>query len=60
MEIQFFGATTLHTKLLRYWVEVPEEHYDELKQRIFATIVHYGNGPKLVLNRLCISVCLLN
>lgn len=55
-EIQFFGATTLHTKLMKYWHEVPEENREELKQKLFQTIITYGNGPKIILNRLCISV----
>lgn len=55
-EIQFFGATTLHTKLMKHWHEVPEENHDELKQKLFQTIILFGNGPKIVLNRLCIAV----
>lgn len=55
-EIQFFGATTLHTKLLKHWHEVPKENRDELQQKLFAAIIVYANGPKIVLNRLCISV----
>lgn len=56
-EIQFFGATTLHTKLLKHWHEVPEANRDELRQKLFQSIILYANGPKIVLNRLCISVC---
>lgn len=55
-EIQFFGATTLHTKLLKHWHEVPKENRDELRQKLFSSIIMYANGPKIVLNRLCISV----
>lgn len=55
-EIQFFGATTLHTKLLKHWHEVPKENRDELRQKLFQSIIVYANGPKIVLNRLCISV----
>lgn len=55
-EIQFFGATTLHTKLLKHWHEVPKENRDELQQKLFTAIIVYANGPKIVLNRLCISV----
>lgn len=57
-EIQFFGATTLHTKLLKHWHEVPQENQDELKQKLFQSIIVYANGPKIVLNRLCIAVSL--
>ncbi|GAB0088696.1 Importin-13 [Sergentomyia squamirostris] len=54
-EVQFFGATTLHSKLLKYWHEVPKENHQELKEKILEAIVAFGGGPKLVLNRLCIA-----
>lgn len=57
--MQFFAATTLHTKLLKYWDEVPEDHYEFLKKRILEAIISYAMGPKIVLNRLCITVCTL-
>lgn len=55
-EVKFFAATTLHTKLLRCWYEVPPENYKELKNKILDAIVAFANGPKIVLNRLCISL----
>lgn len=55
-EVQFFGATTLHTKLMKYWHEVPEELQNDLKTKLLQAIVTYATGPKLVLNRLCISL----
>ncbi|CAH2012321.1 unnamed protein product [Acanthoscelides obtectus] len=55
-EVQFFAATTLHTKLMKHWNEVPEDHYEFLKKRILESIINYAMGPKLVLNRLCIAV----
>lgn len=55
-EIQFFGATTLHCKLVKNWTEVPKESYEELKQKLLDTIILFGAGPRIVLNRLCISV----
>lgn len=55
-EVQFFAATTLHTKLLKYWNEVPVDHYDMLKKRILEAIVNFAMGPKIVLNRLCITL----
>lgn len=55
-EVQFFGAVTLHSKLLKFWNEVPKENYEELKQKLLETIVTFANGPKIVLNRLCIAV----
>ena len=55
-EVQFFGAITLHSKLMKSWHEVPPDNYEELKQKILESIIHFAAGPKLVLNRLCISV----
>ncbi|KAL3269998.1 hypothetical protein HHI36_009055 [Cryptolaemus montrouzieri] len=55
-EVQFFAATTLHTKLVKYWNEVPEDHYELLKKKILDAIVNYATGPKIVLNRLCITL----
>ncbi|XP_037040753.1 importin-13 [Bradysia coprophila] len=58
-EIQFFGASTLHAKLMKFWHEVPKENHEELKQKLLETIVAFGAGPKIVLNRLCIALSAL-
>lgn len=55
-EIQFFGAITLHSKLTKHWAEVPKEAHNEFKQKLLESIVLFGNGPKIVLSQLCISV----
>lgn len=55
-EVQFFGAITLHSKLMKHWHEVPPENREELKQKILETIVQFARGPKIVLNRLCIAL----
>ncbi|XP_037947984.1 importin-13 [Teleopsis dalmanni] len=55
-EVQFFGAMTLHSKLMKHWQEVPPESREELKQKILEKIVQFAAGPKLVLNRLCIAL----
>ncbi|XP_016949181.1 importin-13 [Drosophila biarmipes] len=55
-EVQFFGAITLHSKLMKHWHEVPPENREELKQKILESIVRFAGGPKIVLNRLCISL----
>ncbi|XP_073817967.1 importin-13-like protein cdm [Musca autumnalis] len=55
-EVQFFGAITLHSKLMKFWHEVPPENRDELKQKILESIIQFAGGPKLVLNRLCIAL----
>lgn len=41
---------------MKYWHEVPKENHEELKQKLFQAIVMFGNGPRIVLNRLCIAV----
>ncbi len=41
---------------MKYWHEVPKENHEELKQKLLETIVAFGAGPKIVLNRLCIAV----
>ncbi|XP_053693724.1 importin-13 [Sabethes cyaneus] len=55
-EIQFFGAITLHSKLTKFWGEVPREAHNEFKQKLLESIVMFGNGPKIVLSQLCISL----
>lgn len=55
-EVQFFGAITLHSKLMKFWHEVPPENRDELKQKLLEHIIMFAGGPKIVLNRLCIAV----
>lgn len=57
VEVQFFGAVTLHQKLSKNWQEVPQTMHNELKEKILQKIVEFGSdGTKLVLNRLCMSV----
>lgn len=41
---------------MKYWHEVPKESHNELKQKLLEMIVSFGRGPKIVLDRLCISV----
>ncbi|CAD7092399.1 unnamed protein product [Hermetia illucens] len=55
-EVQFFGAITLHSKLMKFWHEVPPENRDELKQKLLEHIIMFAGGPKIVLNRLCIAL----
>lgn len=55
-EVQFYGATILHSKLLKDWAEVPVDQYEALKTKLLEAVVYFKEGPKIVLNRLCISV----
>lgn len=61
VEVQFFGAVTLHQKLAKNWQEVPQSMHNELKEKILQKIIEFGgDGTKLVLNRLCMSVSYLS
>ncbi|XP_069126278.1 importin-13-like [Argopecten irradians] len=55
-EVQYFGANTLHVKISRYWFEVPEDQYEGLKTQLLERIIYFGNGPKIVLTRLCVAL----
>lgn len=57
VEVQFFGGVTLHQKLAKNWQEVPQSMRNELKEKILHKIIEFGgDGSRLVLNRLCMSV----
>lgn len=58
-EIQFYGATTLHAKLLNDWEQIPIDQYDILKSKLFETILYFKDGSKIVQNRLCIALATL-
>ncbi|KAH8240428.1 hypothetical protein KR038_006745 [Drosophila bunnanda] len=55
-EVQFFGATTLHSKLRKNWKEVTPDSHEDLKQKLVKTLLLFVGGPKLVRSRL--SMCL--
>lgn len=54
-EVQFFAATTLHSKISKHWNEVPKTEYLGLQARILETLKNPGTS-KLVLGRLCQAV----
>uniref|UniRef100_A0A672TA16 Importin-13 n=1 Tax=Sinocyclocheilus grahami TaxID=75366 RepID=A0A672TA16_SINGR len=58
-EIQYFGASALHTKISRYWGDIPAEQYDTLKTQLFSQIAHFASGSKIVLTRLCVALASL-
>ncbi|TSN30182.1 Importin-13 [Bagarius yarrelli] len=58
-EIQYFGASALHTKISRYWSDIPAEQYDSLKTQLFSQIAHFASGSKIVLTRLCVALASL-
>ncbi|XP_071453476.1 importin-13 isoform X2 [Hetaerina americana] len=55
-EVQFFAATTLHTKVAKHLSEVPEDQYVTFKNKLIDTLKRYRNGPKIIVNRLCIAM----
>ncbi|KAK2156574.1 hypothetical protein LSH36_209g00066 [Paralvinella palmiformis] len=53
-EVQFFGASTLHIKIARFWHEVPAEQVSQLRDSLFEQLIKFAAGPKMVLTRLCV------
>ncbi|KAF7659035.1 hypothetical protein LDENG_00004140 [Lucifuga dentata] len=58
-EIQFFGASTLHTKISRHWSDLPTEQHQSLRMQLLSHILHFSLGPKMVLTRLCVALASL-
>uniref|UniRef100_A0A8C9TSF8 Importin-13 n=1 Tax=Scleropages formosus TaxID=113540 RepID=A0A8C9TSF8_SCLFO len=58
-EIQYFGASALHTKISRYWGDIPAEQYDSLKTQLFSQIACFASGSRMVLTRLCVALASL-
>ncbi|XP_069366854.1 importin-13-like [Paralichthys olivaceus] len=55
-EVQFFGASTLHTKISRHWSDLPPDQHETLRMQLLSHILHFSLGPKMVLTRLCVSL----
>ncbi|CDQ77859.1 unnamed protein product [Oncorhynchus mykiss] len=58
-EIQYFGASALHTKISRYWSDIPSDQYETLKTQLFSQIACFSSGSKMVLTRLCVALASL-
>lgn len=58
-EIQYFGASALHTKISRYWSDIPTDQYESLKTQLFSQIACFSSGSKMVLTRLCVALASL-
>uniref|UniRef100_A0A4W5M675 Importin-13 n=1 Tax=Hucho hucho TaxID=62062 RepID=A0A4W5M675_9TELE len=58
-EIQFFGASTLHTKISRHWADLPTDQHQTLRMQLLSHISHFSSGPKMVLTRLCVALASL-
>ncbi|XP_059166946.1 importin-13-like [Physella acuta] len=59
IEVQYYGASCLHVKIVRFWHEVPSEQYESLKSKLLETIVQFALGPKIILTRLCVGLSAL-
>lgn len=55
-ELQFFGASTLHLKMSKFWHELPASQYSDLRKKLLECIINYISGPKIVLTRLCVTL----
>ncbi|XP_051943628.1 importin-13-like isoform X1 [Hippocampus zosterae] len=55
-EVQFFGASTLHTKISSHWSELPADQHEHLRAQLLSHILHFSSGPKMVLTRLCVAL----
>uniref|UniRef100_A0A673BFP6 Importin-13 n=1 Tax=Sphaeramia orbicularis TaxID=375764 RepID=A0A673BFP6_9TELE len=58
-EVQFFGASTLHTKISRHWSDLPTDQHESLRMQLLSHILHFSSGPKMVLTRLCVALASL-
>ncbi|KAM9323301.1 LOW QUALITY PROTEIN: importin-13-like [Pholidichthys leucotaenia] len=55
-EVQFFGASTLHTKISRHWSDLPADQHESLRMQLLSHILHFSSGPNMVLTRLCVAL----
>uniref|UniRef100_A0A8C4GTV4 Importin-13 n=1 Tax=Dicentrarchus labrax TaxID=13489 RepID=A0A8C4GTV4_DICLA len=55
-EVQFFGASTLHTKISRHWSDLPTDQHESLRMQLLSHILHFSSGPRMVLTRLCVAL----
>uniref|UniRef100_A0A3Q4MFG7 Importin-13 n=1 Tax=Neolamprologus brichardi TaxID=32507 RepID=A0A3Q4MFG7_NEOBR len=58
-EVQFFGASTLHTKISRHWSDLAAEQHESLRTQLLSHILQFSSGPKMVLTRLCVALASL-
>ncbi|GAA6222488.1 importin-13-like [Lates japonicus] len=55
-EVQFFGASTLHTKISHHWSDLPTDQHEGLRAQLLSHILRFSSGPKMVLTRLCVAL----
>ena len=56
VESQYFGACMLHHKITRFWNELPQDHYMNLKDEMIKCLAISAKGAKMVLSRLCTAM----
>ncbi|XP_052776620.1 importin-13-like [Mya arenaria] len=56
LQVQYFGASCLHTKISRYWQEVPADQIGTLRSQLLEQVAVSATGPKLILTRLCVAL----
>ncbi|CAL1539957.1 unnamed protein product [Lymnaea stagnalis] len=59
IEVQYYGASCLHVKIVRFWHEIPSEQYESFKSKLLETVVQFALGPKIILTRLCVGLSAL-
>ncbi|CAL8280814.1 unnamed protein product [Lota lota] len=58
-EVQFFGASTLHTKISHHWGDLQADQHLSLRTQLLSHVLHFSSGPKMVLTRLCVALASL-
>ncbi|KAJ3595100.1 hypothetical protein NHX12_004405 [Muraenolepis orangiensis] len=46
-EIQFFGASTLHTKISRHWADLQADQQQSLRTQLLSHVLRFSSGPKM-------------
>ncbi|TSS97560.1 Importin-13 [Bagarius yarrelli] len=58
-EIQFFGASTLHSKISSHCHDLGSDLLESLRSQLVSHVCHFALGPKMVLTRLCVALASL-
>ncbi|RUS89456.1 hypothetical protein EGW08_002753 [Elysia chlorotica] len=59
VEVQFYGASCLHVKIVRFWHEISPDQHEPLKSKLLEAIIQFSTGPKVILTRLCVGLSAL-
>uniref|UniRef100_A0A8C5BZ04 Importin-13 n=1 Tax=Gadus morhua TaxID=8049 RepID=A0A8C5BZ04_GADMO len=58
-EVQFFGASTLHTKISHHWADLQPDQHPGLRTQLLSHVLRFSSGPRMVLTRLCVALASL-